>query len=762
VRADDENRTAPGGESLADLLRDLGQPALILLDEVLNHVEAAQTVTVGGSTLGRQLLIFLNTLTQEVADTPNSALVYSLQASERESLGAETLLDTLDHLVSRVDAKREPVSGGEVMRVVQRRLFKSLGDEDTIRQVATAYAEAYRKARQAVGGLTAEEQHRAAEDARKLAERIQESYSFHPDLLKLMYHRWGSLPSYQRTRGALQFLASVIYDLWERGRDLQPLISAGDVPLDCDNTRNAFFSQIGQRENYLSVFDIDLTGASARAGRVDRRMSSDSPALQRYRIGTRLASSIMLYSFGARDGEEHGVPEADLIQATTTPGLDRMSLTTALSDLRNELLYLHYTGRRYRFETQANLNKMIADEERKFDRQEVQAKVKATLDIELTGANGVVIWPDSSEKVNDHLPLFQVVYLPLEWSSFIDENELRERLTTWLEYVGKQRRDYKNALAFALPGNLASDNLLGAAREVMAIEALIKQQRQFNFNQEQMDELRGRGKTAANRLKNGIVSLYERVAVPVAEATMYSWQFIELQSRTNAKVHERVMGALQEARLIFDSITPDKLISLTRLTDTKVIKTSDIVGWFFSVLSFTRLTNASVITTAIARGVGDSKLGYTAVWTESGGQYTFPNRTLVYFGRSLRADEIDLEGAVVIETERAPEETYVAPPQPPMLPDEDEDDDTLSPLPPPTRLPPASEKKRYQLVATADKSKVFKVFKAVQNLTDRADRVSVRIEVTAETNTQFDPVWLRNAVEEPLDEADVEAQTKLE
>ena len=33
-----------------------------------------------------------------------------------------------------------------------------------------------------------------------------------------MYHRWGSLPSYQRTRGALQFLARVVYALRQAER----------------------------------------------------------------------------------------------------------------------------------------------------------------------------------------------------------------------------------------------------------------------------------------------------------------------------------------------------------------------------------------------------------------------------------------------------------------------------------------------------------------------------------------------------------------
>src|SRR5258706_10391148 len=146
------------------------------------------------------------------------------------------------------------------MNVVQRRLFQNLGNEDVQRQVASAYAEAYKKARQAAGGLSSDDQHQIAQEAQQMAERIVQSYPLHPDLLDLMYHRWGALPSYQRTRGALQFLASVVYDLWQHGRDLQPLISPGDVPLEMDNTRNAFFTQVGQRQNYNSVMDADLTG----------------------------------------------------------------------------------------------------------------------------------------------------------------------------------------------------------------------------------------------------------------------------------------------------------------------------------------------------------------------------------------------------------------------------------------------------------------------------------------------------------------------
>jgi hypothetical protein len=55
----------------------------------------------------------------------------------------------------------------------------------------------------------------------------------------------------------------------------------------------------------------------------------------------------------------------------------------------------------------------------------------------------------------------------------------------------------------------------------------------------------------------------------------------------------------------------------------------------------------------------------------------------------------------------------------------------------------------------ADKAQTFIVFRVLQNLSDKAERLSVTFEIEAEAKEGFDPIWLRNAVEEPLDEADV-------
>lgn len=115
VAAQDEAGQAPGKDVLAKLF-PASEPTLLLLDEVLVYVEKAKALPLGDSTLGAQVLLFLQALTELVGAHDRVAMVYSLQKSVLEAAGDESLLLALDHLVTRVDAKREPVIGDEVMR----------------------------------------------------------------------------------------------------------------------------------------------------------------------------------------------------------------------------------------------------------------------------------------------------------------------------------------------------------------------------------------------------------------------------------------------------------------------------------------------------------------------------------------------------------------------------------------------------------------------------------------------------------------------
>jgi hypothetical protein len=59
---------------------------------------------------------------------------------------------------------------------------------------------------------------------------------------------------------------------------------------------------------------------------------------------------------------------------------------------------------------------------------------------------------------------------------------------------------------------------------------------------------------------------------------------------------------------------------------------------------------------------------------------------------------------------------------------------------------------------TLNRQQIYQSFNAIGNLTEKAGTIQVTVEAKAPDG--FDPVWLRNAVLEPLEEADVEIQSE--
>nr|MBA3377072.1 DUF499 domain-containing protein [Actinomycetota bacterium] len=690
-------------------------------------------------------------------------MVYSLQASVHEAAGDEGLLVELDHLVARVDAKREPVSDDEVMRVVQRRLFPSFGDDpaqlEVARETGREYAIVFRRLRETYAE-TESEKRAAQSDAERLEERVIQSYPFHPLLLDLMYHRWGSLPSYQRTRGALQFLARAVHALWTGGGAAQPLIGPGDVVLEDEHVRGAFFAQVGERERYTAVLAADITGPEARARDVDRRIATDAPAYELLRVGTRCAAAIMLYSFGGREGEDRGVGESELVQSLVSPDLDRNVVTTCLHDLRDELLYLHHTGRRYRFEPKPNLNLLIQEAAKGWQADEVLNRVRAELaDVLAPARDRALLWPAVSSEIPDGDPLFRIAYLGPEWAPrAADEAESGvERL------VDDRARIYKNALAFAIPGAPALERARATARLVLALDLLLRDVKagRHQVEREQADELTERRRVVGAELRAACEGLYERVLVPVAEREgqkPFRLETIDLRAQLVAgrDLNARLLDALRKH--VFDTLTPARIVSLASLGESReFVAVDELERWFFSIFDFPKLVDESVLRAAIGRGT-EGVLGYVSGAHVENGSLALSRRELVRFGELTPADEIDLgPGCYVLSPRLAVAFRGEEGPSEPGEAEKAQEDDASLVVEGDTAdagLSPSGYAVRFSATA----GQLFRVLPALQNLAERSSRFVARVEIEAEADEPLDPNWLRNAVEEHFDEAGIERE----
>ncbi|MFQ5626638.1 MAG: DUF499 domain-containing protein, partial [Methyloligellaceae bacterium] len=405
LRDHDQARVAPGDDETLKLFEE--GPNLILLDEVLNYLISAGGVKVEKTTLRDETLTFLQRLTVAVANTKTTALVYSLQSSKRESLEYVNLLQTVEHLAARKDQRREPVEGNEVMSVIQRRLLAKLPSPEEATPAATAFQEVFTQMRKAYSHSAAEAR-QAEDEGLALRDRIRAAYPFHPALIDLMRERWAAIPDFQRTRGALRFLAACLRATRQEEKS-HTVLGPGDVPLHNAEVRLAFFKEVGQQEHFQAVLENDLIGANARARRIDERRAKENPAEFGKRHAMRLTTAILMDSFGGlrRESDRQilppGISEADLLSVCVGPDLDSTTAQACLKELKEQCLYLHFDGVRYCFKKDPNVTLLVEQEADAVARDEgrVRAKIKEMLEARLAGHHEASVWPEKTAEVPD-------------------------------------------------------------------------------------------------------------------------------------------------------------------------------------------------------------------------------------------------------------------------------------------------------------------------------------------------------------------------
>jgi hypothetical protein len=777
VREQDERRVAPGGDVVAKLLT--GAPTLILLDEVLRYVERAMGERVEDSTLGRQTLEFIQTLTNEVAGSETAVMVYSLQASGREALQNVGLLETLDHLTSRVDAKREPVPLAEVLPVLHRRLLAQPPDPNDAASVADAYEQTITRTRSAHAEAEGERE-LVQEEGVKLRARFREAFPFHPALVELMTERWASISDFERTRGALRFLSACLHSL-RHSNAAGLTLGPGDIPLHEADVRLAFFTEVGQREAFSPVVTADLVGANARAKRIDARMAQQNPALGSVRPATRLATAVLMYSFGGLtkegEGEETlppGVTEAELLAACVGPDLDNITAQACLKELREQCLFLHYDGTRYCFKTTPNINKLIEDEAEEISRSAalVRERTKELLEKRLALHRNVWLWQTDPP---DKEPQLLVAYLPLEFAEKKQKDQEDEALTT-LTVHNERPRSYRNGLALAIPSRAQLEPLRRAVRYVIALERVHKKRGQLGIaGKEQLDQLKERTATEEAAVESALRQLYGAVwMLKQEEQGGLALHKVEPGGKPlqATGVHERVMELLTTThRLVWPTFNARKLVERIGLgipipgetTPRLGMATQEIVDAFFSFVGYPRVADEAVLRRSIADGAREGVFGYCNGPEPSLGEDgTYQvSRDRVICHQPVREEEIDLETGFLIYPSAIPLPPEPPPVEPPPVgPPGTPPEPPVTPPAPPVHPPGVRDKPAptIRVEFKADRQQLFHAWQAIANLADKAGILEVQVEASSAEG--FDPVWLRNAVEEPLEEAEIEASVE--
>ena len=191
---------------------------------------------------------------------------------------------------------------------------------------------------------------------------MKAAYPIHPELFKRLYEDWSTLERFQRTRGVLRLMATVVHALWQRG-DMSSLITPATIPLDDQKVFEEITTHLD--DPWKPVVDADIAGDTSTASIIDREI----PLLGKTMAARRVARCVFLGTAPAAnglnqsgaDGAVRGIEAKRVILGATYPGDNPAHLADALRVLGDRGAFMNRDGDRYWLSLQQTVQRLVQE-----------------------------------------------------------------------------------------------------------------------------------------------------------------------------------------------------------------------------------------------------------------------------------------------------------------------------------------------------------------------------------------------------------------
>lgn len=590
IKQHDKKRITPGKEKLRHIL-DASGPTLILMDEILEYIVKANRAEKEDNITHGQTLAFLQEISEVVASSKDCCLVITLPASilERYDEEAEKALQQLQKVSGRIEAVYCPVEGLELYEVIRKRLFEDFGDEKIRKKVAQKFFDLYQT-------LGADVPSNVKEIAYR--EHIERAYPFHPELIDVLYERWGSYPTFQRTRGVLRLLAEVVSDLY-KSKVVSPLIQSSIVNLGNQTIRREFVKHIGNE--YDSIISADISGKNAKAPRIDKSMGSE---YEKYGIAKGIATAVFLYSFSAGVSKETTLPRIRV--ALLREGIPSTIVGDAVAKLEEELWYFHSERNQYAFRNQPNLNRIIVDKEEPITDERIQEELKKLIQKNSGRSLEVYLWPETSADVPDNKNLKLAILSP---RFFYDSTIGKEFTKELYEKAGLTFRVYKNTLFVLMMDENQSVSLNKTLRRFLALSDIQNDKHLLeSLTKQSQEELKKKHKDSEKEIPFKILNAYRYLTV--LNETGPDWKDLGIPIvGSGQSISERVKQYLKDNEKVLTRLTPKYLLDKTFSKDEEEKSLREMYELHLKTPGMPIPENERVFYDAVTEGVQKGILG---------------------------------------------------------------------------------------------------------------------------------------------------------
>ena len=607
---DADRNAANPGESLIDLFRRYG-PVMILIDEWVAYARGLPMSLEEGRRPAGDFdtqFTFAQALTEAASAVDNALLVVSVPESsdpdyDSMEVGGEkgrVALERLRHVLGRKAAQWRPASSEESFEIVRRRLFEPV--EPSMARHQDAVVRAYHTLYiENVGEFPSETRER------DYARRIDAAYPIHPELFDRLYQDWSTLERFQRTRGVLRLMASVISVLWDRD-DRSLMIMPGVVPMDSAKVVPELTRYL--TDQWKPIIDTDVDGSGSLPSRFDR----DRKNLGRYHACRRVARTTYLGS-APLPASRRGIDRTRIVLGCVQPGERPGVFGDALRHLADEATYLYNQQMRYWYDTKPSLTRLAADRAlSRFDDDDADEYLRIRLD-KLGRANplgGVHVFRESGDVLDEEDSVRLVVLHPGSPFEKGDTSPAVETAQTILDERRGGRRINRNMLVFVAAEKARVPELRQAIRTRLAWQSILDERGEhyLNLTPADVNQVRTRLEEADQTVELRIGETFSQVLYPVQAPGKADIHWSSVRVSGSSGLFERVVRKLESSEHLISAYAGTRVSrDLNRqdapLWDGDHISIKMLWSYYCRYLYMPRLAGFGVLAAAISKGVAD-------------------------------------------------------------------------------------------------------------------------------------------------------------
>lgn len=498
----DQRKTPPQESMLIDFFGK--EKTLIMIDEIAKYISVLDD-----KDYSSRIPAFFMSLITVASSCSNVCFVFTL-ADTTDAFGIqnELIKKGLNSVTARQCITLTPAKGKEIAQIITHRLFEKIED-GFIDEVAQAYQEYYEHAEAQKVGF--------GHLVNNIKQDVISNYPFHPEILRVLDTKIGSLDNFQKTRGALMMLSAVVRDLWnnrEKSKNTY-LIHLHNIKLN-SNISSMLTTRLDKSEMKSPIeADIFSTNNNSHSQGLDNNLVIMGKAP----IHEWVATTIFLHSLVKSYNKGASLSEINF--AVANPSIDAGIVSDAIEKLMQICWHLEPHGEdRYFFQPEPSLNKLIAEEKGKILENKVITDFNLDIQDSFEKGNQFKVFTGtlSPSEADDSPDKPKLIIVPTnEFTASNDKDDLPDAIYNLYNKTGSNNmpRNYKNLMYFIYADKKNLGTALDLKRETMALQNIRRNDMIYdNLSERQKQKLEDRLSIAPLNIKINVSNAFCYLAYP--------------------------------------------------------------------------------------------------------------------------------------------------------------------------------------------------------------------------------------------------------